>query len=170
MKKSIAKAAFAVAFLPILAFAGQKSGEVSLDTPASEMFLVIEKSQGGMRADEQLAAKKIVQLVGSKVFRSGRVHDFGMQSNVNGVTGIQYDEEAGSVEFFWKWSQGLNSNVIKAAFHFQVQTADDPSKIQVKVTCPSSLKQEVRDLSLFGIPQWDIKMISSDVAFACSPL
>lgn len=146
--------------------AGQKSGETAIaNPPEAKVFQLPKVDMTGEARDNYIAAK-VAQALTKNVFRNGRSHDFGLGSNVPGATKVSYNGQADSLEYRWSWSQGLNYNSVTAGFI--INMVEQPDYYEVTVHCPSKLVSSVRDLSLFGIPQWNLQDIGADVSFACS--
>jgi hypothetical protein len=148
-------------------FAGQKTGQVDVQAPAEpRKFSVSKMTESGQLVSPSSIPLSIKQALGSIIFRKGTTFGFGMMSNIPGRAVSKYNPATDNVEFSWQWGQGLNKNIVTASYAIKVDDAGE--NWSVTVDCPTMLKSEVTDLSLFGIPQWDYDSISRDVSYACS--
>ena len=151
------------------AFASQETGNVPITSSVPEKKFILSKTDAnGMLQNE----KTILNMIGMKltpvVFRSGRQFSFGLQSTEPGLTKVEYNGETDAWEVAWRWQQAINYNQLTASF--PVKIVEQDNNFEVTVTCPSSMKADVRSFALFGIPQWDYRRLSGDIDNACASL
>jgi len=145
--------------------AGQKTGEVEISSPLESKKFILPKTDKTGESKDKYIASILDKAINKNIFRNGRTYNFGLSSHVLGQTSVSYNGQKDSLEYSWSWEQSLNHNVVTA--HFDIITEEKDDGYEVTLKCPDKLVLKVRDLSLFGIPQWNLSNIAADVSYAC---
>lgn len=153
--------------ISINAFSGQKSKDIDVINEApSRTFKIPKVLTSGAEVNSKLIISTIANSLTPKVLVGGKIYNFGLSSPNPGIANLSFNSEALSLDYNWKWEQGLNSNVVTASFPIKIEEQGD--LFLVTLECPRVLKSEIRDWSLFGIPQWNTEALRKDVASACA--